>query len=231
MNAIITIHEASLPFMELAGPIWRKTCDQILVIANVGCPATYSWADQVSIWPRDPSHRGLEHCKRLFHGVEMASKLKGFTALSEADGLLAHDFNFQEGILYGSNVQSNLLYRKIIPDPYREQTLFCPWVTNQEGWISIAAVVRGWLARGWLPDEGYADRVISAAAIDCGLSLSSAGFNRWPKVLPEDRQGVSEMLKLRVSPLIHAIKDAEHLEWITNSLGEKSPEDRGSATE
>jgi hypothetical protein len=214
MNAIITIHAEALPFMDVAGPLWRKTCGHVTVITNPGCPDSFPWADEVYEWPNDPGHRGIEHCKRLLLGMEKASRMNGFTVLSEADGLLVHGYDFKPGFFYGSSIQSNLIYRKIIPNPYRPLTMFCPWVTDREGWVSMAAVLRGWISEGWVPDEGYADRVIAAAALDCGLSLVGAGFNRWPKLLPEDQCHVAALIESRQAPLIHAIKDVVNLAWV-----------------
>lgn len=213
MNAIITVHIGSLPFMDEAGYLWRKTCDHIVAITNPDCPDSFHWADEVLPWSSDPGHRGLEHCSRLLLGMEKASRMEGFTVLSEADGLLVHPFPFKTGFLYGSGIQSNLIHRRIIPNPYRPQTMFCPWVTNREGWTAMAAILRGWISDGWVPDEGYADRVVAASALDCGLNLSGVGFNRWPKLLPGDRMNLEKRIRVRQAPLIHAIKEAEHLAW------------------
>lgn len=213
MNAIVMAHLESLPFLEVAGHVWRKECDYTHVITNYGCPKKFAWADDVYEWHTDPKHKGIEHCRRLLLATEIASKMDGFTAVSEADGLVAHSFNYGSGALYGSAEQSNLTYREIIVEPYRPSTLFCPWVTDREGWVAIASILRGWLASEWLPDEGYADRVIAAAAYDCGLELRGIGFNRWPKLLPDDMDHVQNLVSMGKCPLIHAVKDIDHLAW------------------
>jgi hypothetical protein len=214
INAIVMLHRGSLDLMDVAGPLWAANGRRVIAVANHDCPRDYPWAERVIVWDTDPGHIGHEHCKRLLAAVDEAARLEGPTAISEADGFLVHDFPVEPGCFYGSERFDTRKTKSIIASPYCEISAFCPWVTDQAGWQAIAKVMRAWCDSENFPDQGYADRVITAAAVDSGLKVNGIGYNRFPCILPSDKEALQAAVSAGKSPLVHGIKAPDVLEWI-----------------
>lgn len=209
MDSVVLLHPGGLPLARILSPVWRSVSRRVVAIVSPDCPTCLPWADWVHVWHAEVGRKGFEHCRRLLEAIRYASEMEGPTAIMEHDSMVCAPFPVRNGVLYGSEVFNAQKNRKGVKSPLATRSAFCPWVADRETWIKIRSVVERWISAGHIPDSGYADRVISAAAQTAGIELEGIGFNRWPALTEEDEAALVVLFEQRECLLLHGLKNLD----------------------